>query len=312
MIEWLKQQPGPSGDHETAETSALKLLETINANHINAPMVFEMMFSVSQLSSSIAVTSPYEKPSLSVMYPGTNKPPLILSNDGHYTSPVFVIISNKEYLAAASKDVIHLWNLDRNKSSIVYKLSEINNWHLCVIDKRTVACVGKETASDGFNKIYLLNTDSEQFTLSGTLRVKAELSGTLRARASEEITNMCYMKTADSTPCVLLSFTFRGLLQCVEMVGGKVRWRFGKQQIGEQFLPWSVCTDGSTIFVADIAQSRLHLLSVEDGSVLTSIYLLPLGIVYPGCVRLQGEHLYVGHPKTGTYCISKFTKPVEV
>ena len=112
VMEWLEHEPDPSPDREAADTSALNLLDTTGANHIkglNSSLYTE--FAVSQLSGSIAITSMTGDHSLSVMYPGTDKPPLILSRDGHYTSAMFVIISGKEYLAATATDNIHLWNL---------------------------------------------------------------------------------------------------------------------------------------------------------------------------------------------------------
>ena len=82
-----------------------------------------------------------------------------------------------------------------------------------------------------------------------------------------------------------------------------MRW----QHMGRQ--PWSTCTDGSTIVVADLGLNRLYLLSIENGSILASFDLRPFGFL-PSCVRLHGEHLYVGHvnEKEETYCISKFTE----
>ena len=46
-------------------------------------------------------------------------------------------------------------------------------------DEKTVACVAEETSSDGFNKVYILNTDSEKFNLSGTI------TGLLKAGGGE-------------------------------------------------------------------------------------------------------------------------------
>ena len=97
----------------------------------------------------------------------------------------------------------------------------------------------------------------------------------------------------------------------MDMYGREVRWKVDKQQMGETFLPCSICTDGITIFVVNVFEYKLHLLAVEDGRTLTSISLYPFDIDVPGCICLQGEHLYVGHMnKDGdTYCISKFVKP---
>ena len=91
--------------------------------------------------------------------------------------------------------------------------------------------------------------------------------------------------------------------------------------MGEKFHPWSICTDGSTVFVTDVLSAKLHLISVEDGSVNITISLHPSGLDYPTSVRLRGEYLYVGHlkQKMDTYFISKFTnqsqfraKPLDI
>ena len=92
-----------------------------------------------------------------------------------------------------------------------------------------------------------------------------------------------------------------------------MRWQVDTQQMGRSFVPFSICTDGSTVFVANASQDVLHLLSVEDGSVITSINLYPFGLRFPCCVRLRGDHLFVGHMTIErTYCVSKFTKPTAV
>ena len=125
---------------------------------------------------------------------------------------------------------------------------------------------------------------------------------------------MCYVKTTDGTSCLLLSFPYGSLIQCVEMVGGKVRWQVDKQQMRRSFVHFNICTDGSTVFVADPGPNVLHLLSVEDGSVLTSIGLLLLGIHLPGCVLAQGDHLYIRHANKNvdTYFVSKLIKPITI
>ena len=130
--------------------------------------------------------------------------------------------------------------------------------------------------------------------------------------ASQIINDVCYVKTSDGTSCLLLSIPGNRNVQSVEIVGSKMHWLLDKQQIGGSFLPWSICTDGSTVFVANLDPAvLLHLLSVEDGSVLTSISLRPFGFRILSCVRLQGEHLFLGHKnEERAYCISKFTKLV--
>ena len=304
-MECLKQQSddSPTTPLETIDVSLLKLQETIKGNHIAMFRALCTSFTVSKLSRSVGIASEESRDPLSVVYPGTNKPPLTLREGGVDTSVLFITISDQEYLAAVLEDQIHIWNLERNTSSVAYKFQESGRWYLCVIDERTVACAAEQSSSDGFIRVFILNTDSEKFSLSGTLHVKPD--GAIR--------DTCHIKTADGTPCFLLSFPFRSLIRCVEMVGGRVRWQVGLQQMDESFHPWSICKDGSTVFVSDPVPSMLHLLSVEDGSVLTSINLYPLGFRLPSCVRLQGDILYVGHMnKEYIYCISKFTKPTDV
>ena len=104
----------------------------------------------------------------------------------------------------------------------MYQLKEQKDWHLCAIDERSVACVAEQPGLDGYSKIYTLNTGPEKFNLSSTLRVKA----------GRGITDICFVKTTDGTPCLLLSFPWNFLVQLVEMVGGKVRWQVDKQQMG--------------------------------------------------------------------------------
>ena len=171
-----------------------------------------------------------------------------------------------------------------------------------MIDERTVAYVAeKPDSAHHFSKIYILNTDTEKFSLSSTIQMKAD--GT--------ITDICYVKKTDGTACLLLSYAYTCFVQLVEIIGGKVRWQVGIQQMGGSFHPWNICTDGSTVFVVNALPSKLHLLSVEDGSVVRPISLLSFGHIYPGFACLQGEYMFVGHmdEKRETYSISKFTKP---
>ena len=242
----------------------------------------------------IGIASMQAKSSLSVMYPGTDKPLLILSRDNVYASALFVSISGQEYLAAASRDGIYLWNLEDNTSRVVYGYKEEKDWLLCL---RTVASAAMDKLSS-FLSIYILKTDTEMWTLSSTHLVKV----------ADSVSDMSYVKTKDGTTCLLL-IDHIGLFHSVELVGGKVHWQTDKQQMGALSYPLSICTDGSTVFVSDL-YAQLHLLSVEDGSVLTSINLRPFGLLVPSCVRLQGDHLYIGHKnqKGDTYCISKRIK----
>ena len=304
MIEWFKQQPDTFSQPEMGDIQTLDFCQTIEVNHIKIDPLFSPFYTtlfVSESSGLIGIASTESKPSLSVMFPGTDKFPLILSEDEGYSSALFMSLSGQEHLAAASEGKIQLWNMVQNTQSVVCELANVSLWSLCAIDERTIACRGEEPSSDGSSKIYIMEADSEKFTFSGTIQLKA----------SDKITDICFVKISDGTACLLLSFHSGSLVQCVEMIGGKVRWKADQEQMGESFVPWSICTDGSTVFVVTAGESKLQLLSVEDELLLTSIYLRPYGIVYPTSVRLQGLHLFLGHlnEKQDTYCISKFIKP---
>ena len=173
---------------------------------------------------------------------------------------------------------------------------------MCAIDERTVACVAEQPSVGGFKSIHILNTDSEKWRLCSTHSMRMDSFST---------GEMCYVKTSDGTPCLILNCLSARYVQLVDMIGGKPRWLLDEQQMGQSFLPWSICTDGNTVFIADLFLDGLHLVSVDDGSVLKSIELHSFHIFLPSCVRLQGEYLYVGHvdEKRENYCISKFTKP---
>ena len=125
-MEWLEQQPDPNTEPETGDSSTMSLHQTIKVNHIvksagDRSSSLYTGFTVSESSGSIGIASADARPSLSVIYPGADRPPVILSRDNRYISPFFVKISDQEYLAAASEDQIHIWNLERNTSSVAYK-----------------------------------------------------------------------------------------------------------------------------------------------------------------------------------------------
>ena len=250
VMEWLEQQSDFSAVNQTGDTSELNLLETINVSPESEPSSSVVTkFSVSQLSSSIAVASVLLEPSLFAMHPGTDKPPIIFSKDNGYMSAMYIIISGKEYLVASSEDEIHLWNLEKNTSSVVYKFNGRNGWHLCVKDERTIACTAVLPASDGFYKMFILNADTERFYRNSTMWVKAnqEFRKISDSNVEPYVSDTCYTRTRDGSSCLLLIFPLNHIIQCVEIVGMKVRWQVDHQQMGKSFVPMSACTDGSTV-----------------------------------------------------------------
>ena len=128
----------------------------------------------------------------------------------------------------------------------------------------------------------------------------------------KDIEDMCYMKTADGAACLLLNCPVDySVPDAVEIVGWRIKWKVGKKQMGEEYLPSSICTDGNnTVYVADWVRPRIHILSREDGSVIRSINLKPYGIRRPTCIDVWNEHIYIGHMDKSVkkYQISKFTQ----
>ena len=236
-------------------------------------------------------------PSLSIVFPGSYKSPLILSPINRtYDSVLFVMISNKEYLAAISDGNIHLWDVAKNRSNVVYKLNDTRKMNLCVIDDRTVACGRASPSGDGISRIHILHTESKKWKLSGTVMV----------RVKNQIIDMCYVETIEGSPCLLICC--ERLIQSVQMIGAKIRWKVSQAQLGQSCYPSGICVDGSTIYVTDTLQNKLHLLSPEDGAVLRSIDLIPFSVYFPSCVRLHDDYLYIGHATKNQYAISKFSK----
>ena len=238
------------------------------------------------------------------MYPGTNKPPTVLSNEIHCAA-TFVKLSHKEYLAAARyKDgCLHLWNIESKASKKVFdpKLPKKYGDREMVIfriNENTTGYAEDRASSDGSRRVFILKMDKEKWSLSATLRLFT----------ASDILDVCYVKVADGTPCLLLCVSDAQYVMAVEMIGGRTRWEAGKQQMGEKFYPCSICTDDdNTVYVADYSQNMMHLLSADDGSIIRSIFLPHYKIVNPFTVKFHGQYLFVEHyRKPGeVYAISK-------
>ena len=314
-MEWLAERQDLSAgnlSHEAEKTpdAALILKDTINVDHLT-PKGFSIInnFLLSS-SGAIGIVCLFGSPSLSVIYPGSSHPPQVLSNEGRlYWSAVFMKNLGKECLAVTCRNnnTVHLWNLEDSTSSIVYKemSDKGKNMNLCVIDDRTVAYGEVIPSGDGCQKIYILMTNTQPWSLSSTLVV----------RGIRSIQDMCYMKSADGTPCLLLACPNDGNVQAVEIVSGRIRWKVGGQQMGTQgCYSLSICTDeNNTVYVADWVNNKIHILSGEDGSFIRSINLMPYDVWFPSCVRIHDQHIYMVHMEESrkNHQISKFTKPID-
>ena len=259
-------------------------------------------FSISE--SGMFGLSCVENPSLSVMYPGKNKFSTILSNQVHH-SATFVKVSDKEYLAAACRDdgCLYLWDIETYMFMKVFdpKLpSEQPNkvMNIFKINDSTIGYGEVHVSPDGSRRVFILKTDTEELTLSSNLRFLTP----------DNIWDMCYTEVDGDTPCLLLCVPWAHRIMAMEMVGGKTRWEVGKEQMGEKFKPWSICTDqNDCAYVADFHQNKIHVLSATDGTVLKQFDGRNINNIFT--VRCHDQHLYVEHLTKGPnpkYVISKF------
>ena len=305
MGHWLSHQ-----HDEQSRDQPFRLVETWDIDHVNIgiEVYATNRFSISK-SKGVAMSS-FESPSLSVMYPGTDKPPVILSKDAIYRSATFVEVSGQEYLAAACREdgCLYLWDIQSKASEKVFdpklpKNRQYKPMNICKLRDNIIGYGEVFASPDGSRRVFILNTEKEELTLSSTLRLFT----------SKNIYDMSYIEVDGGTACLLLCVPNSHSITAVEMIGGRTRWEVGKEQMGEECIPWSVCTDDdNTIYVADYKQNMIHLLSAEDGSVVTSISLPHYGIANPFAVRFHDQCLYVKHcPNPDSkYAISKFKREI--
>ena len=104
-------------------------------------------------------------------------------------------------------------------------------------------------------------------------------------------------------------------VQAVDLTNRKLLWQIGQSQLGKFCYPLSICVDDDNIvYVADLDQFKLNMLSDEDERVKRSMSLYRLYITSPFCVRAQKEFIYVGHAdsKMEKHRITKFTKSDDI
>ena len=305
MGHWLSHQQ--QARSEVAD-QALVLFETWDLDHVKIGeyRVFPSnRFSISE-SGTIGISCE-ESPSLSVMYSDTDKPPVILSDRKKHSSATFVKIGGKEYLATARSDdgCLYLSDIELKTSKKVFHLrmsksQPDKDMNIFKIDDDTIGYGEVYPSPDGSRRVFFLKTGKRQWNISLTLKLFAP----------KYIWDTCF-KYLNGSPCLLLCIPGGNRIMAVEMIGGKTRWEVGKQEMGERFYPTSICTDeDNTVYVTDYWENKIHQLSVEDGSVITSIDLHHFGIACPFTVRVLGQHLYVEHYRNpgDKYAISKFKK----
>ena len=189
---------------------------------------------MSESGTMIGIACSFVNPALSVMFPGTKKSEKICSSQKYFQSAIFVNIAGKEKLVANCYTdlTVRIWDLETGTSKIVmYPVARMN---LCVIDDTTIACGEvKPSADGGPTVLYIFNIDDDQWSCGSTVHIKDV----------QEIHDMCFLKTSDGTPCLLLCCPDERCVQAVEMVGGKPRWKTDVDQMGSGCFPWNICTD---------------------------------------------------------------------
>ena len=294
---------------------SLQLIKKWTLDHIQADpenVNVSNGFTVSE-SGTIGISC-NENPPLSVMYSDTDESPIILSKDKIYRSATFVKIKGKEYLVAASDEnrCLYLWDIESRTSRKVFdpKLptDEIQYMNIFQIDDTTIGYGEVYDSPYEGRRVFILKIDIDEWTLSATL--KLFIPG--------YIWDMCYIEVDGATPCVLLCVPYDNRVMAVEMISGKTRWEAGKEQMGEEFWPWSICTDeDNTVYVADFCQDKIHLLLATDGSVIKQIDVGGFyGINNIVCVGFHNQHLYIEWKlhteKVKKYAILKFKQIKEM
>ena len=182
-----------------------------------------------------------------------------------YHSATFVRFRSKIHLAAAC-DVdgcLYLWNISKISRKVfdpkLPKDKRNKSMNICNINENTIGYGEVQSSPDGSRRVFILKTDTEELTLSSTLRLFTP----------DIILDMCYTEVEGGSPCLLLCVPFDHRIMSVEMIGGKTRWEVGNQQMGEKFEPWSICTNqNNCAYVADFGQDKIHLLSASDGTLI--------------------------------------------
>ena len=302
--EWLSKQEELSTSDKNHEV--LKLQETWHLDHIeiSGNIFAGTRFSVSE--SGVIGISCEEQPFLSVIYPGTQKPPLILTALKPHRFATFIKSADREFLATLSPDDenLYLWDISKGTSTKKFnpKMHEgkfTGYLQIFVIDDKTIGYA--EIPSNKRFRVFFINTENTQGQWpSSTLTLSTNV---------QFIPDMCYIKMSDGTPCLLLCSVSDHCVQAVELMGGKIRWQTGKLQMGEYCFPWSICTDEhNTVYVTDYLDHRMHILSGEDGSVIRSINLMPFGVGHAVCVRVHDKYLYVMYLGINDrYAMNKFS-----
>ena len=314
---WLSQQEEIDTIELGPIDTSLQLVKEWKLDHIKPDPEYAKTANRFAISESGAIgISCDESPSLSVMYPDTDKRPFVLSKEKTYRSATFTKISGKEYLAAAGYEdgCLYFWDIESKTPRKVFDPQipldkRDKEMVMCKIDDNTIGYAEVCASLDESKRLFILKTDTaEDWTLSGTLKLFT----------LEEIYDMCHAEMLDGTSCLLLCVPYEYRIMAVGMEDGKTRWKAGKEEMGEKFQPWSICIDqNNCAYVADYFQRKIHLLSASDGTVIKRFDLGNYyGMLSIFTVRFHNQHLYVERKihteKVKKYAITKFRQIKEM
>ena len=287
--EWLaKQQVASSpGSEQLNLVTRWKLdsLSELSGCNVLALIAIAESGTIAVTASSSGENSP---DLLLFLNPDPDTIPITLSSNPIW-NPLLLQLQGHEFVVAHVSDGnVHLWDTKSFISKIMWK--NIKPSCLFAINDSTVACAGVLPSKNGKHNVYILQISMEHWERTGTLSFSTGTGG------AGIISDICYKKAIDGTGCLLICLPNEKSVQATEMLGGRRRWKTDKEQLGQECCPVSVCTDRqNNVYVSDYLQHKLHVLSAEDGTILSGINLLPHDIVYPMCIRISNDFMYISH-----------------
>ena len=215
---WLAEQLEYGTINPAGEDKSLQLVKTWTLDHVQPDTKYvkaENRFTVSE-SEAIGISCD-ESPSLSVIYPDTDKRPVVLSDKKVYRSATFLKVSRKDYLAAACIDdgCFYLWDIESKTSRKVFEpklsIEHFKEMTMFKIDDNTIGYGEVHATSDGSRRVFILKTDKEE----------SRLTSTLRLFTARSIWDICYIRMEDGTPCLLL---------CIPETTVSWQWRWSEAE----------------------------------------------------------------------------------
>ena len=312
MEGWLSKQPEFDTIKLAGKDQSIQLVKTWTLDHVQERLDIANTGNRFAMSETGAVgLSCSETPYLSVMYPDTDKAAVVLSDTKVFRSATFVKVSGKEYLASScgEDNCLYLWDIESETSKKVFnpklpKDKVRNCMFTFKMNENTIGYGEVHPSLDGSRRVFILNTDTDELTLSSSLKLFT----------AQNIWDMCSTNLEDGTACLLLCVPHDHRVMAVEMTTGETRWEAGEEQMGEKFDPWSICTDeNNTVYVADYHQDMIHVLFAEDGTLMKRLDVGSYYDIYNiFIVRFHDEHLYAeAKIHNAKYAISKFKRIAE-